>query len=54
MDSSSPFSRLHKGRKVFVIFLTANITDEDIMGSKTLLNLLTFENVHFRYISPVE
>ena len=42
-------ANLHPGRRVFVIFIRENITDptED---SRTLLTLLSYENVYLRYI----
>ena len=42
-------ANLHPGRRIFVIFIRENITDptED---SRTLLPLLSYENVYLRYI----
>jgi hypothetical protein len=41
-------ARLHPGKKVFLVFITANVTD--ILTSSTLSYLLSFENINMRYI----
>ncbi len=45
-------ARLHRGRKVFVVFTTPNVTDA--FDSRTLSLLVTFENVHLRWVNPIE
>ena len=41
-------SLLHPGKKVFVLFITANVTD--VLESPTLSYLIGYTNIHLRYI----
>ena len=41
-------ARLHRGRKVFVIFLVDDVVD--VLDSRTLSYLVSYENVMLRHI----
>ena len=45
-------ARLHKGRKVFVIFMVEDVVE--ILESRTLSYLVSFENVMLRHIKLKE
>jgi len=45
-------ARLRPGRRVFVLFSTANVTD--VLQSDTLNSLINFGNVKLRYVDPAE